>query len=349
MPKFNVDYPHVRQHGNIVAVLAHYNVRLNGEGEQRKGRCPFHEDEKPSLSVNTKRNVFNCHACGCSGNIIKLVQLLEPELQNPRRAALQVASLSGIAAKPNGAAQASVTGSETPAIVSEPVVPEEAEPETDVEPEDGVVFNRPLTFTLKLTPVTADDDSAAKTFVDEHGLCGERLNELGVGLAQRGSMKDRLAIPIRNKDHELVAYCGRDIGLLDDANEPTNKFPPKFRKELELYGWEVAQYFDRVVLVERLLPVIKYGGAASKHGNTGFGVASLMDSCISDEQIELLLETRPEVIVWFDGEKTAREWSAPVAARIAERGLWVTVREFSAAGTSEETDLDVFCHAFGVD
>ena len=343
MPKFDVDYPHVRQHGNIVAVLAHYNVVLDGAGKQRKGLCPFHEDEKPSLSVNTEKNVFNCHACGSSGNIIKLVQLLDPERENPRRAALQIASLSGIAAKPNGTAQPSVAASETTAKSKE------AEEDAAAETSDGVTFNRPLTFTLKLTPVNAEDDSAAKTFVEEHGLPYQRLAELGIGLAQRGSMKDRLAIPIRNKNYDLVAYCGRDVGLLNGANEPSHKYPPKFRKELELYGWEVAQYFDRVVLGESLLPVIKYGGAASKFGETGFGVASLLGNDISEQQLALLLETRPEVIVCFDGDKAARERSAEVAARIAESGLWVTVCKFAAGGTSHEDDLDAFCHAFGVD
>jgi hypothetical protein len=41
MANFDVDYAHVRQNADIVAVLAHYKVELNGDGEQRKGCCPF--------------------------------------------------------------------------------------------------------------------------------------------------------------------------------------------------------------------------------------------------------------------------------------------------------------------
>jgi DNA primase len=102
MANFDVDYAHVRQNADIVAVLAHYKVELNGDGEQRKGCCPFHDSTKPSLNVNISKNVFKCHGCGYGGNVIKLVQLLDDKLENPRRAALQIAALSGIAAKPNG-------------------------------------------------------------------------------------------------------------------------------------------------------------------------------------------------------------------------------------------------------
>ena len=48
MAKFDVNYPHVRENADIVAVLAHYDVALSGEGEQRKGLCPFHDDHHPT-------------------------------------------------------------------------------------------------------------------------------------------------------------------------------------------------------------------------------------------------------------------------------------------------------------
>lgn len=33
--------------------------------------CPFHEDSKPSLSINLDEGYFRCHACGAKGaNIV---------------------------------------------------------------------------------------------------------------------------------------------------------------------------------------------------------------------------------------------------------------------------------------
>jgi len=38
----------------------------------RKVRCPFHEDKKASLSLDTRTNWFKCFGCGKSGDLIKL-------------------------------------------------------------------------------------------------------------------------------------------------------------------------------------------------------------------------------------------------------------------------------------
>lgn len=52
----------------LLEVLRSYNVELIGDGEQRKGKCPFHKDESPSFSVNTKKGSWKCFSgCGKGG------------------------------------------------------------------------------------------------------------------------------------------------------------------------------------------------------------------------------------------------------------------------------------------
>jgi DNA primase len=319
-------------------------VELNGDGEQRKGCCPFHDSTKPSLNVNISKNVFKCHGCGCGGNVIKLVQLLDDKLDNPRRAALQIATLSGIAAKPNGAVP-------TPA---EPQVVETAKDAEDVPAEspdasDGIEENRSLTFELQLAPVVAGGETAANKFVEAYEISYERLKELGIGVGQRGSMKGRLAIPIYTKDDELVAYCGRDVGLLVGADEPKYKFPPKVHKDFELYGWNTAQNFERVVLVQSFLAVIKHGGVAAMFGEAEFGVASTMGTCIFDRQVELLVETSPEIIVCFAGDEAGHIGATQVASQLAHAGLWVTIRNCSDGEKPQDESSDAFCRRCGVE
>lgn len=36
---------------------------------QGLGRCPFHNDHRPSLSFDAKRGLFFCHGCGAKGNL----------------------------------------------------------------------------------------------------------------------------------------------------------------------------------------------------------------------------------------------------------------------------------------
>lgn len=49
--------------------MAAHGVMLVGHGAELKGRCPFHEDDSPSLSVNREKGVWHCFGCGASGNV----------------------------------------------------------------------------------------------------------------------------------------------------------------------------------------------------------------------------------------------------------------------------------------
>ena len=49
-----------------VEELVSQYVDLNAKGI---GKCPFHEDEVPSFSVNAKENYWNCFA-GCGGGSV---------------------------------------------------------------------------------------------------------------------------------------------------------------------------------------------------------------------------------------------------------------------------------------
>lgn len=46
------------------------DVAASGIREQINALCPFHGDQKPSLSINLKKGVWNCHGCGARGGII---------------------------------------------------------------------------------------------------------------------------------------------------------------------------------------------------------------------------------------------------------------------------------------
>lgn len=64
--QFSAEHP-------IADVLKSHNVELIGNGDQCKARCPFHEEKKPSFSVNLKEGLWNCFA-GCGkGGVLELM------------------------------------------------------------------------------------------------------------------------------------------------------------------------------------------------------------------------------------------------------------------------------------
>ena len=51
----------------------------HSNNNQYVGRCPFHDDKKASLSINMDRGVYNCHACGATGNAYTMAKELGHE------------------------------------------------------------------------------------------------------------------------------------------------------------------------------------------------------------------------------------------------------------------------------
>jgi DNA primase len=52
-------------------------TQLRRSGAQWTGRCPFHDDQNPSFSVNVVEKLYNCFTCPASGDLIKFVQETE--------------------------------------------------------------------------------------------------------------------------------------------------------------------------------------------------------------------------------------------------------------------------------
>src|SRR5947208_4882871 len=76
---YRVDFEAIKARSDFRAVLGHYGLAPLGQGEQAKVRCPFHDDERPSCSVNLERGIFHCHAgsCGAKGNVLEFVHRME--------------------------------------------------------------------------------------------------------------------------------------------------------------------------------------------------------------------------------------------------------------------------------
>ena len=54
--------------GDIVDILENLGVKLKKTGKQFMGRCPFHNDKEPSLSVSREKGLWNCFVCDIGGD-----------------------------------------------------------------------------------------------------------------------------------------------------------------------------------------------------------------------------------------------------------------------------------------
>jgi DNA primase len=66
----------IRDAIDIVSLVEQY-VPLRRSGRNYVGRCPWHDDSKPSLQVNPERQTFKCWVCNIGGDIFSFVMKIE--------------------------------------------------------------------------------------------------------------------------------------------------------------------------------------------------------------------------------------------------------------------------------
>lgn len=304
-----IDFAYIREHADIALVCAHYGIELEREGSragQHKALCPFHNDQRPSLKVNTEKGAFNCFGCGEHGNVLELVMKLDQIELRP--AAEKVAAICDIPT-----ADGCTHRRRSPAPLTRepaPPAPEATTPESA--PADEPDVNPPITFTLRL-------DTEPIPWLTQRGITPEMSEAFGLGLATRGLLKGRVAIPIHNAAGELVAYCGRFPADEPPADAAKYLLPKGFRKELEVFNLSRQPRGAQVlVAVESYLSVVKLHC-------WGLPVISFMGRSVSDAQRALLREWRiGRLIVLFDGDQPGREGAAVVAGALSS-DTWVRV------------------------
>jgi DNA primase len=199
-----------------------------------------------------------------------------------------------------------------------------------------VVVNPPLDFELKnLDP--------QHPYLSNRGFTAETVKQFGLGFCNRGSLKDRVAIPLHDMAGKLIGYAGRviDDKLISEAN-PKYLFPSErerdgkllqFRKSLFVYnGWRIEKPVRDLIVVE---------GFASTWWLTQHGapdVVALMGSSCSIEQGALITKlVKPKGSVWVmtDGDDAGRRCAGNVFVAVGAERL---VRYVKVGDGQQPTD-----------
>jgi len=63
----------IKNRVDLAEMMQARGVELKTRGNKAQGRCPFHEDKTPSLSVDTARGLWHCFGCRAGGDVIQFV------------------------------------------------------------------------------------------------------------------------------------------------------------------------------------------------------------------------------------------------------------------------------------
>ncbi|MHB9095081.1 MAG: DNA primase [Eubacteriales bacterium] len=301
----------IRMSNEIVGVISDY-VRLNKQGRNFVGLCPFHNEKTPSFMVSQEKQIFRCFGCGEGGNVFSFI--MKRENLNFPEAARVLAQRAGI------------------------TIPEEDNPEESArlkEVEQAYKVNELakdfFQYVLKKHDVAKDARSylenrgiALETidkfqigfappswdgllqFLNKKGFSAAKLEELGLVLPRtKGTpgyydrFRNRVIFPVGNVKGKIVGFGGR---VLDDSlpkylNSPETLL---FNKSHLLYGMDKAadsiRQLDRVIIVEGYLDVI----TCHQAGITN--VVASLGTAFTKEQGKLLLRYTREAVMAYDAD-----------------------------------------------
>jgi DNA primase len=314
-----IDFKALRAKLDFERVLRHYGVEIKRKGKQHQGGCPLpkHQGKKgtSSFSANLERGIFQCFGCGAKGNVLEFAALMEKvELED------------GAALRKVAAEWQRRLGSKAGA----PAAKQEQIPLPVAQNSLPVVVNAPLNFQLK----GLDHEHS---YLKGRGFTRETVNHFGLGFCYRGSLKDRIVIPLHDTDGQLVGYAGRvvDDAAVSEAN-PRYRFPSsrvwdaknfEFQKSLFLYnGFRVKAPVDSLIVVQGFTSVWWLHQNGLRHTVATMGAES------SEKQAELIVSlVKPSGGVWLmpNGDEAGRCYGQSLLAQIAPYRLarWVRLSD----------------------
>ena len=329
-----VDFKELRNRLTFDRVFGYYQVEIKRKKNgQHQGPCPLpnHAGNKrsPSFSANLERGIFQCFDCKAHGNVLEFAALMEgidpDDGAALRRVALQL---------------------EDELCPKLAAIPKHQRPQlrenTDAV---SVVVNAPLDFELKGLDFT-------HPYLPARGFTTETIAHFGLGVAPRGFLKGRLAIPLHRQDGKLVGYAGRvvdDVAITKD--NPCYLFPTErkregvlqaFRRSEFLYGgFRVKNPVDNLVVVKGFTGV----WWLDQHGYFP-AVATMGADCSEAQARQIVALAKPGGHVWLmpDGDAGGLAHAHSLLAQVAPYRLvrWVKLTD-GKKPTSFSADQLVRC------
>ena len=300
----------VQQANDIVDVITEH-VSLKRKGKEMVGLCPFHDDHRPSLYVNSTKQIFKCFACAAGGDVFKFVQMRE-NLTFPQ-ALERLAQRAGIKLRP----------------------PKHTKDKSeDIDPNRVAKVNEWAAKYFQQNLYDEQSGKQARNYIAERQITPENAKKWRLGLAidsqdnlireaktrgiptkllqqaglvvtqsSDGGFRDkfvnRLMFPITDVTARVIGFGGR---TLDEAgakyiNSPTTVL---FDKSNSLYGLQQARH--KIVSTSVAVVVEGYTDCIMAHQFGCDNVVATLGTSFTTGQGRLLRRYAKKVVLLFDSD-----------------------------------------------
>ncbi len=337
-----------------MADLARRYVEVRPVGSRLVAPCPFHQETKPSFSINDEQGTFYCFGCQASGDIFDFYGRING--LDFRETLEQLAEESGVSLESH-------------------------------RPDPGVARQRShKRDMLKMHDLAAAHFSAnlkgpqgkvCREYVDERGIAPEIQEKFGLGwslpewqplqsalrragfneqtavecgLLSRSAkggaydrFRGRLMFPIRNLSGQAVAFGGRILPSLareDDAKYINSSDSPIYKKGEHLYGLYQAR--PSVTVKKSLMLTEGYMDVLTLHQYGYANAVGVLGTALTPEQVKRLSGFASHIELLFDGDGAGRKAALRSCEMLLSRGLSCKVVLFP-----EKDDIDSLLRSRG--
>ncbi len=339
-----------------LADMARRYVELRPAGSRLVAPCPFHQETKPSFSINEEQGTFYCFGCQASGDIFDFY-----------------GRLNGLDFKETLAALAEEAGIRLDTYRSDPRAREQRSQKRDM------LKMHELAASHFHSNLNAPSAAVCRSYIEERGISRELVEKFGLGwsmdswqdlgesLRRAGfnlnaavecglqsksqggrtfdRFRNRLMFPIRNLSGQTIAFGGRIIPSLareDDAKYINSSDSPIYKKGEHLFGLFQARpsiaVKKSVILTEGYMDVI----TLHQYGYTQ--AVGVLGTALTPEQIKRLSGFSSHLELMFDGDGAGRKAAFRSCEMLLSRGLSCRVVLFP-----DDNDIDSMLHTHGTD
>ncbi|MBM3568758.1 MAG: DNA primase [Alphaproteobacteria bacterium] len=299
-------------------------VRLQRDGKEQKGLCPFHNEKTPSFRVNDQKGVFHCFGCGAGGNVFDF--LTRAEGMAFLEAVKHLADLAGMALPdPDPESEAREKRRKTIGEAMEAaalwfvaqLATQAGERGRDYLAGRGLGREALARFRLGYAP---DSFDALGPALVRQGFAEDLLIEAGLRRARESDNKpfdffrNRVIFPVADRRGRVVAFGARALG--DDKPKYINSpETPLFQKSRTLYqlhhAREAAAKGQALIVAEGYMDVIALALAGFE------GAVAPLGTALTEDHLVELWRLAPEPVICLDGDAAGQA----AQARTAERAL----------------------------
>ena len=312
----------IKQANPIVPLVGEY-LPLHRSGSTFKALCPFHDDHKPSLILNSERQSYKCWSCNAGGDVIDFVMAYDridfPEAVRmlAERAGIPLERLAAKADAPTGPSKTELLAACAWAEHAFAAALAESPEARDYADRRGISPESVAAFKIGFAP-DSRDFLLSRGKRAGHGP--DVLEKAGLVLRKedtnilRDRFRSRLIFPIHDSRGRAIAFGGRILPEFEqkliDAGLHAAKYlnspeTPLFQKRRHLYATDLARAAAKsagwVAVVEGYTDVV----AAHQAGLAN--VVGVLGTALGDDHITTLRSLADRVVLVFDGDEAGQK------------------------------------------